>query len=643
MNAANSDKKAFHPGRLVKILALLSVIFVITLATAPLRPFFAEWRSVQKRYNSLAAKQGVATIPIGVKQIWKPELEVTDRCVTCHLGMGAAPALDGDPLFKAHPPIPHDPKEMGCTVCHSGQGRATTKESAHGHVSFWDEQMLTGKHLSAGCGTCHNTVPFMARKDLDRGKFLLGSLDCIGCHQIDNQGRGTAPNLSYTGLKEYQADWYAAHLAKTQSDTTGVWKNSFSEVSAEDLASIEAYLKSRVGAPRIVEAQALAMERGCLGCHKVHGRGGDEGVVLDAVGRKPVGDLNFNNISGERTFINYMRRHLMDPAGVVPGSLMPGQIENPEEADLLTSWILFLRGRELPVKMVPKDRLRREVLGEKPVALTGSQLFGAFCSACHAPDGKGRNYGSMDIRFPAIGSPDFLDLASDTFIEETLKGGRPGRRMPAFSANLTPEEIKSLVVHLRSLSPAPPTAAEVAGAVFDRTLGESAYRADCATCHGAAGQGSPLGSPLATSDGRRNREASYLAIVNGVPATAMPGYSRYDAKTLRSLLDYVAGMPQVDGSRSAWRIGTGDSDAGKALYNRNCAGCHGETGTGKLGPALANPGFKKTATDTYIAATIVRGRAGTPMPAFGRDDVRYAKLTPAEILNITAYIRKGLK
>lgn len=123
----------------------------------------------------------------------------------------------------------------------------------------------------------------------------------------------------------------------------------------------------------------------------------------------------------------------------------------------------------------------------------------------------------------------------------------------------------------------------------------------------------------------------------------MPGYSRYDAKTLRSLLDYVAGMPQVEGMRSAWRIGTGDSDAGKALYNRNCAGCHGETGTGKLGPALANPGFKKTATAEYIAATIVRGRAGTPMPAFGRDDVRYAKLTPAEILNITAYIRKGLK
>lgn len=550
------DGKVMHPGRLVRVLALLSVVFVIVLASAPLRPFFSEWRGVQKRYNELAAKQGVAAIPIGVKQIWKPDLEVTDRCVTCHLGMGAAPALDGDPLFKAHPPIPHDPKEMGCTVCHSGQGRATTKEAAHGHVSFWDEQMLTGKHLSAGCGTCHNSVPVATSKELNRGRFLLDSLDCIGCHQIDNRGRGDAPNLSYGGLKGYQADWYATHLAKTESDATGKWKASFSEIKPEDLAAIEGYLKTRVGAPRIVEAQALAMERGCLGCHKVQGRGGDEGPALDTVGRKPAGDLNFDHLPGEKTFINYMRRHLMDPAGVVPGSLMPGQIEKPEEADLLTSWILFLRGREMPARMMPKDRLRREVMGEKPAPMTGSRLFAAYCSACHAPDGKGRNYGSMEIRFPAIGSPDFLDLASDSFIEETIRGGRPGRRMPAFAANLTPDEIKLLVGHLRSLAPARDAAVEV---------------------------------------------------------------------------------PRTD-----WSIGTGDAAAGRNLYNRNCAGCHGQNGTGRIGPALGNPGFLKVATTEYIAGTIERGRAGTPMPAFGRDDVRYSRLTAAEILNITAYIKQGI-
>lgn len=549
--------KVTHPGRLIRVLALLSVVFVIVLASAPLRPFFSEWRSVQNRYNELAVKQGVAAIPIGVKQIWKPDLEVTDRCVTCHLGMGAAPALDGDPLFKAHPPIPHDTKEMGCTVCHSGQGRATTREAAHGHVSFWDEQMLTGKHLSAGCGTCHNSVPVATSKELNRGRFLLDSLDCIGCHQIDNRGRGTAPNLSYTGLRGYQTDWYSIHLTKAESDKTGAWKAGFSEINQEDLAAIEGFLKTRVGAPRIVEAQALAMERGCLGCHKVGGRGGDEGPALDAVGRKPAGDLNFDRLPGEKTFINYMRRHLMDPAGVVPGSLMPGQIEKPEEADLLTSWILFLRGREMPTRMMPKDRLKREVLGEKAVPMTGSELFAAYCSACHAPDGKGRNYGSMEIRFPAIGSPDFLDLASDSFIEETIKGGRPGRRMPAFAANLSPEEIKLLVGHLRSLAPA--------------------------------------------------RDAT------------------------------------VEGPRTDWSIGTGDAAAGKALYNRNCAGCHGDNGTGRIGPALGNPGFLKVATTEYIAGTIERGRAGTPMPAFSRDDVRYSKLTAAEILNITAYIRKGLK
>ena len=113
--------------RLLQILAALSVVFMAVLASAPVKPYFAEWRSVQKDYNQLAAASGTAPTPIAIKQIWKPALGVTDRCTTCHLGMGGAAApIAGHPLFGAHPPIPHDPREFGCTVCHGGQGRATT-------------------------------------------------------------------------------------------------------------------------------------------------------------------------------------------------------------------------------------------------------------------------------------------------------------------------------------------------------------------------------------------------------------------------------------------------------------------------------------------------------------------------------------
>jgi mono/diheme cytochrome c family protein len=646
MSSPAIQPEDFKPGRVTRVFAALSVVFVAVLASAPLRPYFEEWRDTQKRYNQLAARSGSPQIPVAVQQIWKPRLGVTDRCVTCHLGMGNAAPLAADPLFRAHPPVPHDPKEFGCTVCHSGQGRATREKDAHGLVSFWDEQMLDVRHQQAGCGTCHNAVPLIARSELERGRRLVQSLDCLSCHPMDGQGRGTAKNLSNLGLTGYGADWHALHLRKRAEDKTGVWAASYGEISPPDRAAIDAFLRTRVGMPRVIEAQALALERGCLGCHKIQGRGGDEGPALDAAGRKPIGDLNFAGVPGERTLVNYMRRHLLDPAGVVPASQMPPAAGNEEEADLIATYVFFLRARELPVEFLPKDRVRREVLREPPVPMSGAQLFGAFCAGCHAPDGAGRNFGSLNVRFPAIGSADFLDVASDQFLEGSLKLGRPGRKMPALAApggSLSEAEAKSLVAFLRAMPRPAPSLAEVERSASDRAAGERLYRADCAACHGELGEGTPLGSPLAVRDAKaRGRAAAYKAIVEGVPGTAMPRYSRYDAASLRALLDYTASLPVVAGSRSAWKKGAGDLARGQFLYQKNCAGCHGDAGDGKLGPALANPGFQKTASEEFIAVTVARGRAGTPMPSFGRDSLNFPTLTAQEILDVAAFVRRGL-
>ncbi len=39
------------------------------------------------------------------------------------------------------------------------------------------------------------------------------------------------PDLSHVGLKGYNAEWYAAHLQKSQQATDPAWKTSFREVS----------------------------------------------------------------------------------------------------------------------------------------------------------------------------------------------------------------------------------------------------------------------------------------------------------------------------------------------------------------------------------------------------------------------------
>ena len=54
------------------------------------------------------------------------------------------------------------------------------------------------------------------------------------------------------------------------------------------------------------------------------------------------------------------------------------------------------------------------------------------------------------------------------------------------------------------------------------------------------------------------------------------------------------------------------------------------------------PAFRQAATPEFISMTVMRGRSGTPMPSFGRDNVGYPRLTAPEVLDLTAFIRERL-
>ena len=130
-----------------------------------------------------------------------------------------------------------------------------------------------------------------------------------------------------------------------------------------------------------------------------------------------------------------MDHDLVDPAGVVPGSLMPAQTYTEQELDQITGWLLSLRARDLPARHLPKDRVARTLLGETSSPLDGRQAYFAYCSACHGPAGEGRTYGNSELRFPAIGLAGFLDVVTDDFVRLTPQTGRPGRRMPALAGS----------------------------------------------------------------------------------------------------------------------------------------------------------------------------------------------------------------
>jgi cytochrome c oxidase cbb3-type subunit III len=60
------------------------------------------------------------------------------------------------------------------------------------------------------------------------------------------------------------------------------------------------------------------------------------------------------------------------------------------------------------------------------------------------------------------------------------------------------------------------------------------------------------------------------------------------------------------------------SDFG-ALYQRNCAGCHGTEGKGGAAIALANPVYLAIADDTTLRHATASGIPGTSMPAFAQN------------------------
>lgn len=519
-----------------KYLLLASSVATLLLlgVAAGQENFFQEWRQLQR-----AAPLG-DDADVRLRQIVIPSLHVTDRCVSCHVGM--APGEQGQlghPVMKAHPDVVHDPGTFGCTTCHGGQGRATVKADAHGDVRFWPEPMIPLRYADSGCGTCHTQLRVPNLAQLRAGAAVVERADCLACHKLDGRG-GTlrpfgggmeGPDLSRVGATGYNATWYEQHLEKQRTAPEPAWRESFGPLTSANLAAIQVVLDSRVGAPKLIEGKALFQSLGCRGCHKVNGVGGDDGPDLTMVGLRDPGQLDFSHVPGPRTLPNWLAEHFRAPSVVVPGSQMPALGLSEAEIDALIAYLLSLRRTSVPEAFWPKDRILAERFGQREFTSDGETLYGTFCASCHGPDGEGRRYPGM-AAFPAIGNADFLTIASDAFIAETVKRGRPGRRMPAWDQDggLRADEIDKVVAYVRSLgrgvSPqADPRPRRWVQANADE--GATLYANYCRQCHGPEGQGGE-GPALANPVLLATATDTYLVetIGRGRAGTSMEGFLR---------------------------------------------------------------------------------------------------------------------
>lgn len=467
------------------------------LVVAALREgFWLEWRQAQA-----AVLIDGAPAPVMLRQIVNPALGVADRCVSCHVSMAPGEQNASGPGMKPHPPVVHDPAEFGCTVCHGGQGRATSKDDAHGSVPFWPEPMLPMRSTQAGCGTCHAVSGVPARAELARWTATFERLDCRTCHRVDGRG-GTirpdgggmeGPDLSRVGLAGYDAGWYQAHEATSAASAEGPWRVSWSSLTLADRADIERYLQTRVAAPDVVRAKSTFLSSGCLGCHMVSGVGGDDGPDLTRAGEKDPGRADFAAVPGERTLTNWFDQHVRTPSSVVVGSQMPSMRLIGSDIDDLTLFTLSLRRRDVPGSHLPRDRMRVARFGEREFASDGATIFGAFCAGCHGKDGLGLRAVGV-ATFPSVANPDFLAVAPDALVAETIRRGRPGRRMRAWgdgSAGLRETDVPVLVAHLRDLAktPAPVDPRPARWVAGNADEGRQLFERVCSGCHGPKGEG----------------------------------------------------------------------------------------------------------------------------------------------------------
>ena len=284
-----------------RIFAVCSLCLVVTVAFAGWRDSDREWKKYQREFYQLEARispdAGAAGERLEIKQIVNEDLGIVDRCTTCHLGVEDPRFKNAPQPFRTHPnPDSHPFDKYGCTICHSGQGAATSSAAAHGWVKDWNHPILPREFLQSACTKCHEgSSPFLGTVPR-QGKKLFTERACIGCHKIDGRGGSIGPDLSAVGERR-NADWLIKHFRNPRDVVPGSRMPKLCLVDP-DIRILTAFMLSRQkqripdeyltvhqpvvldketvssGIPSVEMGRHAFRKYGCFMCHGDNGKGG---------------------------------------------------------------------------------------------------------------------------------------------------------------------------------------------------------------------------------------------------------------------------------------------------------------------------------------------------------------------------------
>lgn len=163
---------------------------------------------------------------------------------------------------------------------------------------------------------------------------------------------------------------------------------------------------------------------------------------------------------------------------------------------------------------------------------SGKHSYKQHCAACHGSTGDG------GVGVP-LSLPDFQSSISNEYLRKTIRIGRPGRVMPAFT-QLSETEVTAIIKYMRSFAKVKFPKEQKGKITGNVKNGKKLFSKYCTVCHGAFGEGGkgtgvtfsrprnlPIMSPALNNSGFLASATDHMikrALVKGRRGTPMISY-----------------------------------------------------------------------------------------------------------------------
>lgn len=433
---------------------------LIASRIAPLRErrtaLVDERDSLYKQYADLQQKlEDAESAPVKVRQVMIADMDRsnfgnvkmrTDRCQSCHLGIGDPLMADTtiftrigpDEIFrkkenaermrKVFGPHPypellktHDVEKFGCTSCHGGQPSSIDDvEHAHGMEAHWEQPLLTGGYVEGSCRKCHGGSYTFAGGPagdselewISKGRKLFVDLGCFACHEgpmvPDFKAYKVGPSLLDISRKltpEWAVRWVLDPTSWNEHTRMPNFKFTDEQAKAVvaylfDVSSDSRYQPVSATAPAgdAARGRQTMIDVGCIACHTIDGfeaRGGfafkraaeGQGLWpnLARTGNRVAEGNNFGpdlDGIGSKVTAAWLYDWVRNPKHFNPSSRMPVLRLDATEAADVTAYLMSRS------KQGFASAAHRPNLSDRRLVEQGKLLVREYgCFGCHAIEG----------------------------------------------------------------------------------------------------------------------------------------------------------------------------------------------------------------------------------------------------------------